>query len=144
MSLDGVYDDANIFARILRGEIPSARVFEDEDVLAFMDAFPQARGHMMVISKHSKARNLLEIEPEPLQKLILGVQRVTRAVREALRPDGVAVMQFNGAPAGQSVYHLHFHVIPRWEGVPMARHGEGQADPAELAKLAEQIAAQIS
>jgi histidine triad (HIT) family protein len=144
MSLDGTYDDANIFARILRGEIPSARVFEDEHVLAFMDAFPQARGHVLVIPKYAKARNLLEIEPEPLQSLILGVQRVTRAVRSALKPDGIVVTQFNGQPAGQSVFHLHFHVIPRWDGVPISRHGQGEADAAELAKLAEQIAAQIS
>lgn len=144
MSLDGAYDEGNIFARILRGEIPSARVFEDEHVLAFMDAFPQARGHVLVIPKHAKARNLLEIEPEPLEKLILGVQRVARAVRAALNPDGVVITQFNGQPAGQTVYHLHFHIIPRWEGLAMGRHGQGQADPAELAKLAEQIAAQIT
>lgn len=144
MSLDGVYDESNIFARILRGEIPSARVFEDEHVLAFMDAFPQAKGHTLVIPKHAHARNLLDIEPEPLQALILGVQRVTKAVRAALKPDGIVVTQFNGQPAGQSVFHLHFHVIPRWDGVTLARHGGGQADPAELAKLAEQIAAQIA
>ncbi|HYD45738.1 MAG TPA: HIT family protein [Phenylobacterium sp.] len=144
MSLDGTYDDANIFARILRGEIPSARVFEDEHVLAFMDAFPQVKGHTLVIPKHAKARNLLEIEPELLQHLILGVQRVARAVRAALKPDGIVVTQFNGQPAGQTIYHLHFHILPRWEGVAVGRHGQGQADPAELARLAEEIAAQIT
>ena len=144
MSLDGDYDDGNIFAKILRGEAPSARVFEDHDVLAFMDVFPQSRGHTLVISKHSQARNLLEIEPEPLQKLILGVQRVTRAVRAALTPDGIMVGQFNGTPAGQTVFHLHFHIIPRWAGVALRPHGEGgMADPAELAKLAAQIAHKI-
>ena len=144
MSLDGAYDESNIFARILRGEIPSARVFEDEHVLAFMDAFPQARGHTLVIPKHAQARNLLEIEPEPLQQLILGVQRVAKAVRAALTPDGIVITQFNGQPAGQTVYHLHFHIIPRWDGQPMGRHGGGQADPAELATLAGQIAAKIA
>ena len=145
MSLDGVYDPANIFAKILRGEIPSARVFEDHDVLAFMDVFPQARGHTLVISKQSHARNLLDIEPEPLGKLILGVQKVTRAVRAAVSPDGVVVTQFNGSPAGQTVFHLHFHIIPRWAGVPLRPHGQGgMADPAELAALAKDIAAKIS
>jgi histidine triad (HIT) family protein len=145
MSLDGAYDDANIFAKILRGEMPSERVFEDHDVLAFMDVFPQSRGHTLVISKHSQARNLLDIEPEPLEKLILGVQRVTRAVRAALNPDGVMVAQFNGAPAGQTVFHLHFHIIPRWIDSPLRPHGQGgMADPAELATLAHQIAAKIS
>ena len=121
------------------------RVFEDEHVFAFMDVFPQSKGHLLVIPKHSKARNLLEEEPQVLANLILGVQRVTRAVRAALNPDGVMVSQFNGAVSGQTVYHLHFHIIPRWEGVPLGRHaGGGMADMAELKVLAEQIAAKIS
>lgn len=145
MSLDGTYDDGNIFAKILRGEAPAAKVFEDGDVLAFMDVFPQAKGHTLVIPKHSHARNLLEVEPEVLGPLMLGVQRVTRAVRAALNPDGIVVTQFNGAPAGQTIYHLHFHIIPRWEGVALGRHASGgMADPAELKALAEQIAAKIA
>jgi histidine triad (HIT) family protein len=145
MSLDGAYDDANIFAKILRGEAPAAKVFENTHVLAFMDVFPQTRGHMMVISRESKARNLLEIEPEPLEHLILGVQRVARAARAALKPDAVAIMQFNGAVSGQSVFHLHFHILPRWSGVALKPHGQGgMADPAELAALASQIAAKIA
>jgi histidine triad (HIT) family protein len=145
MSLDGTYDDGNIFAKILRGEAPAAKVFEDGDVLAFMDVFPQAKGHTLVIPKHSHARNLLEVEPEVLGPLILGVQRVTRAVRAALNPDGIVVTQFNGAPAGQTIYHLHFHIIPRWDGVVLGRHASGgMADPAELKILAEQIAAKIA
>ncbi|HEX7886951.1 MAG TPA: HIT family protein [Phenylobacterium sp.] len=144
MSLDGTYDPGNIFAKILRGEMPAARVFEDEHVYAFMDVFPQARGHTLVIPKHSTARNLLEEAPEVLSPLILGVQRVTRAVRAALNPDGIVVTQFNGAPAGQTIYHLHFHIIPRWDGVPLGRHGEGMADAEELKHLAAQIAAKIA
>jgi histidine triad (HIT) family protein len=145
MSLDGTYDDGNIFAKILRGETPAARVFEDEHVYAFMDVFPQGRGHTLVIPKHSRARNLLEEEPQVLSNLILGVQRVTRAVRAALNPDGITVMQFNGAPSGQTIYHLHFHIIPRWDGVPLGRHaGGGMADMDELKALAEQIAAKIA
>jgi histidine triad (HIT) family protein len=145
MSLDGTYDDGIIFAKILRGEAPSARVFEDEHVYAFMDVFPQSKGHIMVIPKHSRARNLLEEEPQILAELILGVQRVARAVRAALNPDGIQISQFNGAPAGQTVYHLHVHIIPRWEGVPLGRHGAGgMADLDELKALAAQISAQIS
>ena len=144
MSLDGTYDHGNIFARILRGEAPAARVFEDDHVLAFMDVFPQSRGHTLVIPKHSTARNLLDEEPQVLAPLILGVQRVARAVRAALNPDGIVISQFNGAPAGQTVFHPHFHIIPRWEGVALGRHGGGMADAAELKALAEQIAAKIS
>ena len=142
--LDGTYDAGNIFAKILRGEVPAAKVFEDDHVLAFMDVFPQARGHTLVIPKHSTARNLLEEEPERLATLIQGVQRVAKAVRAALSPDGLVVTQFNGAPSGQTVYHLHFHIIPRWEGVPLGRHAEGMADMEELKMLAAQIAAKIS
>src|SRR4051812_17278218 len=105
MSLDGTYDHDNIFAKILRGEVPSARVFEDDHVYAFMDAFPQSRGHTLVIPKHSQARNLLEEEPEKLAQVILGVQRVARAVKAAFEPEGVMIFQANGAPAGQTVFH---------------------------------------
>jgi histidine triad (HIT) family protein len=144
MSLDGAYDEDNIFAKILRGEVPCARVFEDGHVFAFMDAFPQSRGHTLVIPKHSRARNLLEAEPEVLQPLILGVQRVARAVRAALEPDGLVVTQFNGAPAGQTIYHLHFHILPRWAGEGLKPHGGGMADMEELRALAHRIADRIS
>ena len=145
MSLDGTYDASNIFAKILRGEMPAARVFEDEHVYAFMDVFPQARGHTLVIPKHSTARNLLEEAPETLGPLMLGVQRVAKAVRAALNPDGIVITQFNGAPAGQTIFHLHVHIIPRWDGMALGRHGEGgMADMDELKALAAQIAAKIS
>jgi len=145
MSLDGDYDHGNIFAKILRGEMPAARVFEDDHVLAFMDVFPQAKGHTLVIPKHSSARNLLDEDPAVLSPLFLGVQRVTRAVRAALNPDGIVVTQFNGAPAGQTIFHLHVHIIPRWEGVPVGRHASGgMADMDALKALAAQIAAKIS
>ncbi len=145
MSLDGRYDPDNVFAKVIRGEAPAAKVYEDHDSLAFMDLFPQSRGHVLVVSKGSQARNLLEIEPERLQHLVLSVQRVARAVRAALKPDGVAVMQFNGAAAGQTVFHLHFHVIPRYADQPLGGHGHGRmADPAELQALARAIAAEIT
>ncbi len=144
MSLDGTYDQGNIFAKILRGEMPAVRVFEDEHVLAFMDVFPQSRGHVLVIPKHGTARNLLEVEVDVLVHLMAGVQRVARAVRAALSPDGIVVSQFNGSVAGQTVYHLHVHVIPRWDGVALGRHGGGgMADMAELRVLADQIAAKM-
>lgn len=141
MSLDGAYDEANVFAKILRGEIPAVRVFEDDQVLVFMDAFPQAKGHMLVVSKTSKARNLIEAEAKTLGRMIGAVQKATVAAKAALKPDGVIVTQFNGAPAGQTVFHLHFHIIPRWEGDPLAKHGGGMANPGELKALADQIAA---
>jgi histidine triad (HIT) family protein len=143
MSIEGAYDPDNIFAKIVRGEIPAAKIYEDDAVLAFMDVFPQAKGHCLVISKTSAARNLLDVADADLATLIKAVKRVTRAVNGALRPDGIVVTQFNGAPAGQTIFHLHFHIIPRWEGVPLGRHGGGMADLAELTALAGQIAAAL-
>ena len=145
MSLDGAYDPDNVFARILRGELPCAKVYEDADVFAFMDLYPQSRGHMVAVSKASHARNLLEVEPAALEHLILGVQRLARAARAALKPDGIAVSQFNGAPAGQSVFHLHFHIVPRFEGEALRGHAGGAAaDADELAEIARSIAAEVS
>ena len=143
MSLDGAYDPDNIFAKIIRGDMPAAKVFEDDHVLAFMDVFPQSRGHLLVISKSSKARNLLDVEPKALDQLMHGVQRLAKALRAALKPDGIVLTQFNGAPAGQTVFHLHFHLIPRYADTPLRPHGEGgMADPQELAALAQQIASE--
>jgi histidine triad (HIT) family protein len=145
MSIEGDYDPGNIFAKVVRGEAPAAKVFEDGEVLAFMDLFPQSRGHTLVISKTSQARNILDVEPDDLAVLMKGVQRVARAVNAALKPDGIIVTQFNGAPAGQTVFHLHVHVIPRWENTPMAGHGGARmADTVELAALAKEIAAKIA
>ncbi len=144
MSLDGRYDTGNIFAKIIRGEIPSVKVFEDDKVLAFMDVFPQSRGHALVISKVSQARNLLEVESDVLADLIAATQTLAKATVTALKPDGVVVTQFNGAPAGQTIFHLHFHVIPRYEGEGLGRHGEGgMADVGELKALAEKISAAL-
>jgi histidine triad (HIT) family protein len=144
MSLDGDYDDANIFAKMVRGEAPCAKIYEDADVLAFLDLFPQSRGHTLVVSKTARARNLLDIDPGALQTLIVGVQTVAKALNAALAPDGLVVTQFNGAQAGQTVFHLHFHLIPRYEGVATAGHGGARmADPDGLAALAKQIGAKI-
>lgn len=144
MSLHGTYDDNNLFAKILRGEVPSVKVYEDDIVLAFMDIFPQARGHLLVVPKGVKARNLLELPAENVGPLMERVQRLTKATVKALEPDGVTVTQFNGAPAGQTIFHLHFHIIPRYEGVRLAGHGhQNRADIAELQKIAADIAAAL-
>lgn len=146
MSLDGSYDDDNVFALILAGKIPSTKLYEDEHTLAFLDIQPQSKGHALVISKWSKARNILDVEPEALAQVMATVQKVARALRDALSPDGLHVAQFNGALAGQTVFHLHVHIVPRWEGQPIgfARHGQGGfADPAELQLLADQVRARL-
>jgi histidine triad (HIT) family protein len=132
------YDDQNIFAKILRGEIPSTRVYEDEHVVAFMDVMPQGAGHTLVLPK-AASRNLLDADPATLTPLIAAVQKIARAVKLAFHADGVTVMQFNEAPAGQSVFHLHFHVIPRHDGVPLKAHSGKMEDAAVLQGNAEKI-----
>jgi histidine triad (HIT) family protein len=143
MSLYGQYDAQNIFAMILRGEAPAYKIHEDADVLAFLDIFPQSRGHVLVIPKASQARNILEVEPEVLGKLMSAVQRLTRVIVDELQPDGVQIAQFNGAPAGQTVYHIHVHIIPRWEGQAPGVHGQGKADPQELEALQARLVERI-
>jgi len=144
MSLHGAYDDNNLFAKILRGEIPSVKVFEDDEVLAFMDIFPQARGHVLVIPKNVRARNFLELPPARVAPLLQRVHRLAIATEKAMKPDGLTVTQFNGEDAGQTIFHLHFHIIPRYAGVRLAGHGHGnKADPAELQRIAAQIAAAL-
>ncbi|WP_339929546.1 HIT family protein [uncultured Brevundimonas sp.] len=144
MSLTGPYDPDNIFAKILRGEIPAVKVWEDDHVLAFMDVFPQSEGHVLVISKTSQARNLLEVELEVLTRLTAAVHRTARAVDRALTPDGLSIMQFNGEAGGQTVFHLHVHIIPRWADRPMKGHGHApMAEAANLRPIAERIAAAL-
>ena len=147
MSLEGDYDDANVFALLVAGKIPCARIFEDDRTLAFLDIHPQSQGHALVISKWSRARNILEIEPDALCEVMRTVRRVAAALRATLRPDGLQIAQFNGSDAGQTVFHLHVHVIPRWKTQPAGQHHMVQAaaaDPAELAALAERIVANIA
>ncbi|ANK72272.1 HIT family protein [Ensifer adhaerens] len=132
------YDDNNIFAKILRGEIPSHRVYEDDATIAFMDVMPQAEGHLLVVPK-SPSRNLLDADAATLPALIATVQKLAVAAKEAFDADGVTIMQFNEAPAGQSVFHLHFHVIPRQAGVPLKPHSGTMEDGAVLAANAEKV-----
>jgi histidine triad (HIT) family protein len=141
MTLQAPYDPDNIFAKILRGEIPAVKVWEDDHVLAFMDVFPQSEGHVLIVSKISTARTLLDIEPDVLARLIAATQRTARAVVKALEPEGFQIMQFNGEAGGQTVFHLHFHVIPRWSDRPMKGHGHApMAEPETLRALADRIA----
>ena len=135
-----MYDTNNIFAKILRGEIPAAKVHETEHVLAFMDAMPQSDGHTLVIPK-VQARNFFDIEPSALAELIKATQVVARAVKDAFNPDGIRIAQFNEPAAGQTVFHLHFHIIPCYEGTALRAHSREMADAALLAQHAEKIKA---
>lgn len=137
------YDPDNIFAKIINGEAPAIKVYEDSKTLAFLDIFPQSKGHCLVVPK-VQAENLFEADNQALAAAITTTRDVAEAIKKALEPDGVMIMQFNGAAAGQSVFHLHFHIVPRWDGVPLRPHGEaGQADKEELEVLADQIRAEI-
>ncbi len=143
MSLHGLYETDNIFAKILRGEIPCVKVYEDDVALSFMDLFPQSEGHTLVIPK-VPARNFLDFPGDYLGSYMQRVQKIARGVTEALTPDGVVVTQFNGAPAGQTVFHLHFHIIPRREGEALKGHAGGkQATPEDLEQIAARIRAAI-
>ncbi|MFZ4120477.1 MAG: HIT family protein [Caulobacterales bacterium] len=143
MSLAGTYDTANVFGKILRGEIPCARIFEDDLVLAIMDAFPQTRGHTLVIPKGVEARNLLDLPASMVGAYFQRVQYVAQAVTTALAPDGLRIMQFNGTAAGQTVFHLHVHILPIYSDTRIAGHGETKADMGTLQALATQIAAAL-
>lgn len=144
MSLETSYDAENIFAKIIRGELPCVKIYEDSELLAFMDVFPQSRGHCLVVHKKAKATNLLDIDNAALASLIGGVQKVANAVRKGLNPDGVRIAQFNGAPAGQTVFHLHFHIIPVFEGEALGAHASGgPKDAGELEPMAARIRAAL-
>jgi histidine triad (HIT) family protein len=136
------YDPSNIFAKIIAGEIPSHKVFEDDTALVMMDIFPQSRGHTLVIPK-AQSRNLLDADPAALSAVMPLVQRVAKALMQTTKADGIRLAQFNEAPAGQTVFHLHFHLIPAYEGVAMGAHASGRADDAELAQLAKEIASNL-
>jgi len=136
------YDPQNVFAKILRGEIPAQTVYEDARTLAFMDVMPQGEGHTLVIPK-APSRGLLDADPETLSALIATVQRVGRAVKAAFCADGLSVFQYNEPAGGQTVFHLHMHLVPRRDGVPLRRHEGGMADPEVLAGHAARIRAAL-
>lgn len=132
------YDTNNVFAKILRGEIPAHKVLETDDVIVFMDVMPQAPGHALIVPK-AASRNLLDADPAVLARILPVVQRVAAASKEAFAADGISVFQYNEAAGGQSVFHLHFHVVPRHDGVPMQRHTGAMEDGAVLAANAEKL-----
>jgi histidine triad (HIT) family protein len=136
------YDSDNIFAKILRGEIPCVKVYEDGKTLAFMDVMPEAEGHVLVVPKEA-AEDVLTLSPEGLGATMATVQRVARAVDKALEPDGILLKQYNRAAAGQSVFHAHFHIVPRREGVALAPHGKVMVEAAKLEPIAARIRSQL-
>lgn len=144
MSLTTSYDPQNIFAQIIRGDAPCYRLYEDDDVLAFLDLFPQSFGHALVIPKRSAACNILDVDSEALSKVMAVVQKLTRVIVDELQPDGVQIAQFNGAPAGQTVFHIHVHIVPRYAGEGLGIHAAGKAEPAELEKLQARLVEAIA
>ncbi|WP_284358654.1 HIT family protein [Candidatus Phycosocius spiralis] len=139
MSLSAPYDPTNIFAKILKGEMPCITVFEDDVALAFLDIFPQAPGHTLVIPKVA-ATNLLDLPSDALGPFMLRVHKVARGVQKAFQAHGLTIFQFNGEAGGQTVFHLHFHIIPRMQGVPLMGHGQThRGDEAQLKAHADAI-----
>ena len=132
------YDDSNIFAKILRGEIPCHKVYETDKALAFMDIMPRGDGHVLVIPK-TKARNILDVPADDLADLMRTVQVVSKGVVEAFEAHGLTIQQFNEPAGGQVVFHLHFHVIPRWEGIPLKPHSGALEKPEILSAHAEKL-----
>src|SRR5680860_199931 len=136
------YDENNVFAKVLRGEIPCHKIYEDNDTLAFLDIMPRSDGHALVITKE-KARDLYDISPAGLAKLMAVVQTLAPKIKQAMGADGVLIAQFNGAAAGQTVFHLHVHIIPRKEGESLRPEGARMEDQAKLAAVSEKIRAKL-
>ena len=136
------YDEKNIFAKIIRGELPAEKIFENDKVLAFMDIMPRSPGHLLVIPK-SSARNILDIDDENLCEVIKVVKKLAIASKKAMNATGVTIQQFSEADGGQEVFHLHFHIIPRYTGKPMNRPGQMVKDIAVLSMQANKIKAEL-
>ena len=136
------YDSQNIFAKIIRGEAPCFKVYEDDHALAFMDIMPQAEGHTLVIPKEA-AENIFDLSPEGAAALIKATRKVASAVKKVTGAPGMMLAQLNGASAGQTVFHIHFHIIPRAGGIDLALHARDKADFTKLKALGERIAAAI-
>ncbi len=134
------YDDTNVFAKILRGELPAFKLYEDEHTLAFMDIMPAADGHMLVIPK-GPYRTIVDCPADVLQQLIVVAKKLAIAGQKAFNADGITLMQFSEAAGGQEVFHIHFHIIPRMEGVPLRPLPRGFADKDMLTRFAERIKA---
>jgi histidine triad (HIT) family protein len=142
-AMTAAYDDSNVFAKILRGELPSHKLYEDADTLAFMDIMPRGDGHCLVIPK-KPSRNILDADPDSLAAVMRTVQKLARAVMKAFGAQGVTIQQFNEQAGGQIVFHLHVHVIPRFDGVSLRPHTGQMADQNVLAQNAEKIRAALA
>lgn len=136
------YDSSNVFAKILRGEIPSFKIYEDDKCYAFLDAMPQAEGHTLVVPKE-EAENIFDLSPESAAHLIQVVQKVAKAVKKGMNAPGIMLAQLNGEEAGQSVFHIHFHIIPRVGGVNLGMHSGEFANPEKQKVIAEKIIAAL-
>jgi histidine triad (HIT) family protein len=136
------YDPGNIFARILRGEVPCVKVYENDKTLAFMDVMPESDGHVLVVPKEP-AENILDLSADGLAAMMATTQKIAKAVDKALCPDGILLKQYNRAPAGQSIFHVHFHIVPRWEGLALAPHGKVMVDAAILEPIAAKIRSEL-
>jgi len=136
------YDENNVFAKILRGEMPCFSVYEDEKTLAFMDVMPQLDGHTLVIPKFP-AENLFDLDPAYAGALAQSVQHVARAVKKAFDAPGIMIMQLNGSAAGQTVFHIHTHILPRHEGIDLKLHAREMADFDLLQAHADRIKAAL-
>lgn len=141
--MTAAYDDSNVFAKILRGELPSHRLYEDADTIAIMDIMPRGDGHCLVIPK-APSRNILDVTPASLAAVAATTQKLARAVKIAFDAHGVTVQQFNETAGGQVVFHLHVHVIPRFEGVPLRPHTGQMEKPEILGANAEKIKAALT
>lgn len=137
------YDPNNIFAKILRGEIPCHKVYEDDVALVFMDVMPQSPGHALIVPK-APSRNVLDADPKVLAKILPLVQRVAIAAKAAFAADGITIWQFNEPAGGQTVFHLHYHVIPRYDGQGLRAHAGKMEDTNVLKANAEKLKAALS
>jgi histidine triad (HIT) family protein len=136
------YDQNNIFAKILRGELPSYKVYEDDKAVAFLDIMPRAPGHTLVLPK-AAARNILDIDPGDLAHVMKVAQKIAQVSMQAFNAQGVTIQQFNEGAGGQVVFHLHVHVIPRQDGVPMKPPATHKEKPEVLAAHASKLAAAL-
>jgi histidine triad (HIT) family protein len=137
------YDQTNIFAKILKGEVPCVDVYEDEHTLAFMDIAPSVEGHVLVIPK-APAKEIFDLSAEGAAGLMRATHTVAKAVKKALNAPGVMLVQLNGAAAGQSIPHVHFHILPRADGLDLKLHGRETVDPTRLEPIADKIRAALS
>jgi histidine triad (HIT) family protein len=142
MTDNASYDPGNIFAKILRGEIPCHKVYEDADALVFMDVMPQSKGHTLVVPK-AASRNVLDADPKVLAKILPLVQRIAIAAKAAFEADGITIWQLNEPAGGQTVFHLHYHVIPRFDDVPLKGHFGKMEDGSVLSTNAAKLKAAL-